>query len=139
MAFYSKGLEVALKAVTGDTAAPTGTLKGAFMATDYTQDKETHQFWADVSADIATGTTVRTIAGLDIRVDTANNRIEIDFADVTETPVTASTNKFLLYMDTGTTATSPLIACASISTTLSRVAGTLTLVINAEGLAAINY
>ena len=137
--FYSKGLEVALKAVTGQTAAPTGTLKGAFMATTYTQDKETHQFFADVSGSVASGTTVRTIAGLDVRVDTANNRIEIDFADPTETPVTASTNQFMLYMDTGNTATSPLIACASISTTLSPVAGTLTLVINAEGLAAINY
>ena len=137
--FYSKGLEVAVKAVTGQTAAPTGTLKGAFMATDYTQDKETHQFWADVSADIATGTTVRTIAGLDIRVDTANNRIEIDFADPSETPVTATTNQFLIYMDTGTASSSPLIVNGALSTTLSPVGGTLTLTVNAEGLAAINY
>ena len=137
--FYSKGLEVAVKAVTGQTAAPTGTLKGAFMATDYTQDKETHQFWADVSADIATGTTVQTIASLDVRVDTANNRIEIDFADPSETPVTASTNQFMLYMDTGDNSTSPLIVNGALSTTLSPVGGTLTLTVNAEGLAAINY
>ena len=137
--FYSKGLEVALKAVTGDTAAPTGTLKGAFMATGYTQDKETHQFFADVSSSVASGTTVRTIAGLDVRVDTANNRIEIDFADPTETPVTATTNQFMLYMDTGTAATSPLIVCSDISTTLNPVGGTLTLVVNAQGLGAINY
>jgi len=137
--FYSKGLEVALKAVTGDTAAPTGTLKGAFMATTYTQDKETHQFFADVSGSVASGTTVQTIASLDVRVDTANNRIEIDFADQTETPVTASTNQFMLYMDTGTAATSPLIVCSDISTTLNPVGGTLTLVVNAQGLGAINY
>jgi preprotein translocase subunit YajC len=139
MAFYSKGLEVAVKAVTGQTAAPTGTLKGAFMATTYTQDKETHQFFADVSSSVASGTTVRTIAGLDVRVDTANNRIEIDFADPTETPVTASTNQFMLYMDTGTAATSPLIVNGALSATLSPVGGTLTLTVNAEGLAAINY
>ena len=137
--FYSKGLEVALKAVTGDTAAPTGTLKGAFMATTYTQDKETHQFFADVSGSVASGTTVQTIASLDVRVDTANNRIEIDFADPSETPVTASTNQFMLYMDTGTAATSPLIVCSDISTTLNPVGGTLTLVVNAQGLGAINY
>lgn len=139
MAFYSKGLEVALKAVTGDTAAPTGTLKGAFMATTYTQDQETHQFWNDISSSIASGTTLRTIASLDVRVDTANNRIEIDFADPSETPVTAVTNQFVLFMDTGDNATSPLIANGALSATLSPVGGTLTLTVNAEGLAAINY
>ena len=139
MAFYSKGLEVALKAVTGDTAAPTGTLKGAFMATTYTQDQETHQFWNDISSSIAAGTTIRTIASLDIRVDTANNRIEIDFADPSETPVTAVTNQFVLFMDTGDNATSPLIVQGALSATLSPVGGTLTLTVNAEGLAAINY
>jgi len=139
MAFYSKGLEVALKAVTGDTAAPTGTLKGAFMGTGYTQNQETHQFWNDISSSIASGTTLRTIASLDVRVDTANNRIEIDFADPSETPVTAVTNQFVLFMDTGDNATSPLIANGALSATLSPVGGTLTLTVNAEGLAAINY
>jgi len=137
--FYSKGLEVAVKAVTGDTAAPTGTLKGAFMATGYAQDKEAHQFFSDVSGSVASGTTVRTIASLDVRVDTANNRIEIDFADPSETPVTATTNQFMLYMDTGSASTSPLIANGELSATLSPVGGTLTLTVNAEGLAAINY
>ena len=137
--FYSKGLEVAVKAVTGDTAAPTGTLKGAFMATGYTQDKEAHQFFSDVSGSVASGTTVRTIAGLDVRVDTANNRIEIDFTNPSETLVTTSTNQFMLYMDTGSASTSPLIANGALSATLSPIAGTLTLTVNAEGLAAINY
>jgi hypothetical protein len=137
--FYSKGVEVALKAVTGVQAAPTGTLKGAFMATSYTQNQETHQFWADVSASIASGTTVRTISGAAVNVDTTNNRVEIDFTDPTETPVTAVTNQFVLFMDTGVAATSPLIACADLSTTLSPFNGTLTLTVNAEGLAAINY
>jgi len=139
MAFYSKGLEVALKAVTGDTAAPTGTLRGAFMATTYTQNQETHQFWNDISSSIAAGTTKRAVSGIAINVDTANNRVEIDFTDVSETPVTAVTNQFVLFMDTGDNSTSPLIAQGALSTTLSPVGGTLTLTVNAEGLAAINY
>jgi len=137
--FYSKGLEVAVKAVTGDTAAPTGTLKGAFMATTYTQDQEADQFWSDVSGSLASGTSLQTIAGLNIRVDTANNRIEIDFTDPTEAGVSASTNQFLLFMDTGTAATSPLIANGALSTTLNPENGTLTLIVNVEGLAAVNY
>jgi preprotein translocase subunit YajC len=137
--FYSKGLEVALKAVTGVAAAPTGTLKGAFMATSYTQNQETQSFWSDISASIASGTTVRTISGAAVNIDTTNNRVEIDFNDPSETPVTATTNQFVLYMDTGVAATSPLIACGALSTTLSPVGGTLTLTVNAEGLAAVNY
>ena len=139
MAFYSKGLEVALKAVTGDTAAPTGTLRGAFMATTYTQDQETHQFYSDIVASISSGTTKRAVSGIAINVDTANNRVEIDFTDVSETPVTAVTNQFVLVMDTGDNSTSPLIAQGALSATLSPVGGTLTLTVNAEGLAAINY
>jgi hypothetical protein len=137
--FYSKGLETGLRAVTGVAAAPTGTLKGAFMATTYVQNQETHQFWSDVSADIASGTTVQTIASTAINVDTANNRVEIDFADVAETPVTASTDQFVLFMDTGTDSTSPLVALGAITPTLTPVGGTLTLTVNTEGLAAINY
>lgn len=137
--FYAKGIQDALEAVTGVAAAPTGTLKGAFMATSYTQDPEAHQYWSDISASIASGTTVRTIANTAINIDTTNNRVEIDFDNVTETPVTASTNQFVLFMDTGVASTSPLIACGAISTTLSPVGGTLTLTVNAEGLAAINY
>ena len=137
--FYSKGLETRLRAVTGVAAAPTGTLSGAFMATTYTQDQETDQYWSDISADIASGTTVRTISGAAINVDTANNRVEIDFDNVSETPVTASTDQFVLFMDTGTPATSPLIACGAITPELNPVGGTLTLTVNVEGLAAINY
>lgn len=137
--FYSKGIEVALKAATGVSAAPTGTLKGAFMATSYTQDQESDQFWSDISSDIASGTTVRTIANAAINVDTSNDRVEIDFDDVSESSVTATTNQFVLYMDTGTPSTSPLIACGALSSTLSPVGGTLTLTVNAEGLAAISY
>ena len=137
--FYSKGLSVALEAATGVTAAPTGTLKGAFMATTYTQDQETDQFWSDVSANIAAGTTVRTLAGTTITVDTANDRVEINFDDPSETPVTAVTDQFLIYMDTGVDATSPLIVNGALAATLSPVGGTLTLTVNAEGLAAVNY
>ena len=139
MAFYSKGLEIALKAVTGDAAAPTGTLKLAFMATTYTQDQEAHQYWSDISSDIATGTTLRTVTGLDVRVDTANNRIEIDIDNPSETPVTALTNQVVLLMDTGTPATSPLIVRSAMASTAGPVDGTLTLLVNTEGLAAVNY
>lgn len=137
--FYAKGIEDALEAVLGITPAATGTLSFAFMATSYTADDEADQFWSDISSQIASGTTVRTVTGATVRRDTANNRIEIDIDNPTETPVTASTDKGVLFMDTGTPTTSPLILEVTISATLSPVGGDLTLVVDAEGLGGINY
>lgn len=138
--FYAKHIELALKASHGISAFPTGTLKGAFMATSYVQNKETHQYWADISASIASGTTVRTLTGAAVTIDTVNDRVEADIDNPTETPVTASTNQFVTFIDTGgATSTWPLLECVDITTTLSPVGGTLTLTVNAEGLAAINY
>lgn len=137
--FYSKGIETAIKAVTGSAAAPTGTLKLAFMDTGYTQNQETDQYWSDISASIATNTTAQTVSGLSINVDTTNDRIEIDFTDITVSTVTTDTDQVVLYMDTGVASTSPLIVCAALATTLSPVSGDLTLTVNSEGLAAVTY
>ena len=137
--FFAKGLQDALEAVTGVAVAPTGTLKLAFMATSYTANAETDQFWSDVSASIASGTTVQTVSGTAITVDTTNDRVEIDISDLTETPVTATTDQVVLYMDTGTPSTSPLILNAALTTTLNPVGGDLTLTVNVEGLGAVNY
>ena len=137
--FYSKGLEQGLSAVTGVGAAPTGTLKMAFMSTGYVQNKETHQFWSDVSASIASGTTVQAVSGNTVTVDTVNNRVEIHTDDTTETPVTALTDKVVLFMDTGTPSTSPLIVCANLASTAGPVGGDLTHKVNAEGWGAVNY
>lgn len=137
--FHAQALKDALEAITGVAAAPTGTLKFAFMATSYTPNAETDSYWSDISASIASGTTVQTVSGTAITIDTTNDRVEIDFTDVTETPVTATTDKGVLFMDTGVDSTSPIIATGDISPSLSAVGGDLTMVVNTEGFAAVNY
>lgn len=136
---YAKGLQDALEAVTGVAAAPTGTLKLAFMATSYTPNAFTDQYWSDISASQASGTTSQTLSGSSVNIDSGNTRVEFDTSDITETPVTASTNKYVIYMDTGTPSTSPLIVCMDITEgTLSPVAGDLTITVNAEGHFALS-
>lgn len=137
--FYAKGIQDALEAVTGVAVAPTGTLSLAFMATSYTPNAETDQYWSDISASIASGTTVQTVSGAAVNIDTTNDRVEIDIDNVTETPVTTTTDKAVLFMNTGTPATSPLIVAVDFTATLAPVGGDLTLEINTEGLGAINY
>jgi hypothetical protein len=132
--FHAKALELALEALLA-----TGTPKLAFMATTFVPDAETDQYWSDISAEIASGTTLRTLTGVVVNIDTANDRVTIDFNNPSETPVTASTNKCSLIVDTGNPATSPVLITADITPTLSPVGGTLTLTVNALGLGGINY
>jgi len=132
---YLKGLEQLLL---GNIALESATIKLAYMSTSYTPNLTTDNFYSDVSASVASGAPTETLASLDVRIDTANARVEFDAADVSENTITCSTNKFIIYKDTGVAATSPLIACIDIAEgTLSPVAGTLAITFNAEGLFAV--
>lgn len=136
---YLKGLEVALDALMQESAAPAGTVKLSYMATSYTPDAANHQYYSDISASVASGAPVETLANIDVRIDISNVRVEVDADDVTENNVTTTTNKFVVWLDTGNNATSPLIYCGNIAEgTLSPIAGTLALTFNAEGIFAIN-
>lgn len=138
MTLYLKGIEVALDALMQEAAAPAGTVKLAYMSTSYTPNLTTHNFFSDISASVAAGAPTETLANIDVRIDTANSRVEVDADDVTENAVTTVTNKFVVYLDTGNPATSPLIACINIAEgTLSPVAGTLAITFNAEGIFAV--
>lgn len=133
---YLKGVEQLLL---GNIALESDTIKLKYMATSYTPNATTESFLSDVSASEAAGAPTETLANVDVRIDTGNSRVEIDADDVTESAVTTSTNKFIIYKDTGVAATSPLIACIDIAEgTLAPISGTLAITFNAEGLFAIS-
>ena len=133
---YLKGLE---QSFTGNINLESDTIKMKYMDTTYTPDVTTENFLSDVSASEASGAPTETLANVDVRIDTGNSRVEIDADDVTEGSITTTTDKFILYKDTGAAATSPLIACIDITEgTLSPVAGTLAITFNAEGLFSIS-
>lgn len=122
----------------GNIALESDTIKLKYMATTYTPAPTTESWLSDVSASEASGAPTETLASKDVRIDAANNRVEFDAADVTENAITCSTNKFIIYKDTGNAATSPLIACVDIAEgTLAPVAGTLAITFNAEGIFAV--
>lgn len=135
---YLKGLEVALDALMQEAAAPSGTVKLAYMSTSYTPNLTSHNYYSDISASVASGAPTETLANIDVRIDTGNSRVEVDADDVTENSITCTTNKFVVYLDTGVAATSPLIACIDIAEgTLSPIGGTLAITFNAEGIFAV--
>jgi hypothetical protein len=133
---YLKGIEQAFLAAINFES---DTIKAAWMSTSFTANAGTQSFWSDVSASAASGLTTQTLASKDIRIDTGNSRVEFDAADLSVGSQTGSTNKIVLYKDTGVAATSPLIACIDIAEgTLSPVAGTLAITFNSEGIFAIS-
>lgn len=132
---YLKGIEQILL---GNIALTTDTIKLKYMQTGYTPSATTESWLSDVSASEASGAPTETLANVVVRIDTGNARVEIDADDVTETPVSTTTNKFIIYKDTGVASTSPLIACVDINNgTLTPIAGTLGITFNVEGIFAV--
>lgn len=117
-----------------DAVLALGTPKLVFMATTFTPSSTTDAYYSDISAEVASGTTAITLASVTTAIDTGNARVEFDTADISDTPITTSTDKYAIYVDTGVAATSPVLATIDIvEGTLSPVSGTLSITVNAEG------
>ena len=126
---HLKALEIQLDAILA-----LGTPKLSFMATTFTPNPETDQYFSDISAEVASGTTAVTLAGVTTTIDAANNRVELDTDNPSLSTITTTTNKYCLWVDTGVAATSPVLATIDIAEgTLSPVSGTLGITVNAEG------
>ena len=117
------------------------TLKVILLASTYTPDIDTHEYYDDVSAhELATahGYTVggATVSGKSVTKDTANDKGVFDCTDPTWT---ADATGFIcryaiLYKDTGVAGTSPLIAYWDFGGDQNPVSIAFTLIVNAAGL-----
>lgn len=117
-----------------DAVLALGTPTLSFMATAYTPAATTDSYWSDISASQASGTTDVVLSGVTTTLDVGNARVEFDTADPSLSTVTTTTNKYVLWVDTGVDSTSPVLATMDIvEGTLSPVAGTLSITVNAEG------
>lgn len=100
-ALYVKGAE---KILSGAIALLTDTIKVALVKNDYAQNLATHEFYSDVSASV-----IGTPQTLGSKSVTGG---KFDAADVTYTAVGAGPTfeAVVIYKDTGSGATSPLLA-----------------------------
>ena len=116
------------------------TLKVAFMDPAYSVDIDAHHFYSDISASIASGSTDQTLASIALSENDTDNRAELDAADlsvVSET-ITGGTDQLIIYEDTGTPATSPLLFKIDIvEGTLIPIDGTLAITWSSNGIFAI--
>lgn len=135
-AFYLSGKK---KLLEGDIALLTDTIKIAFMAPAYAPNIDTEEFYDDISASVASGSTDQTLASKALNIDTTNDRVEFDATDlsIANATIAGGTDMMVIYKDTGDPATSPLIAYIDIAEgTLLPVNGTFTITWNAEGIFA---
>ena len=116
-----------------DAVLALGTPTLSFMATSYTPAATTDDYWSDVSASRAAGTTDVVLSSVTTTLDSGNARIEFDSADPSLSTITATTDKYVIWVDTSVDATSPILATIDIDSTLTPVSGTLSVTVNAEG------
>ena len=86
---YTKGIE---QMGLGNLDFEGDTIKLAPMATSYTPNYTTDNFYSDISASLASGATHITLASVTFNIDTGNSRVELDAADVSEASQTFSSD-----------------------------------------------
>lgn len=125
--------------VTGDINLATDTLKIILVAAAYTPNVDTHEDYADITNEIASGGGYtaggQTLAGVTVLTDLPNDRAALDANDVTwaASTITAARGA-VIYKDTGVPATSKLITYIDFGTDKSSSGGDFTIAWDATGI-----
>ena len=116
------------------------TIKAALVTTTYVPDLNTHDFWNDVTNELASGNGYTT-GGETVASKTTSapsgGVVTRDYADITWTFTASKSFRYtVVYKDTGTASTSPLMFLIDWdgSTNITAAVGTWTYVVNASGL-----
>ncbi|QEM40915.1 MAG: hypothetical protein [Phage AS32] len=118
-----------------------GAVKTALLVPGHTPDLDTHNYFDDVAADEVSGTGY-TQGGLilgtpSVTYNGATNLLTIDGDNAVWDPSTVSAGFALVYLDTGTDSTSPLIALLNFEGTISSNNGPFTVTWDAAGIATV--
>lgn len=114
------------------------TIKVALTISSYTPNQGTHDFFDDITNEVSgTGYTAggATLGSKTVTADTTNHRAVFDAADTSWTTSTITNARYaVIYKDTGSAATSPLIALIDLGANYSSVAGTFQITWHADGI-----
>jgi hypothetical protein len=118
------------------------TIKVALVTSSYTPDIDSHAFFDDITNEVsASGTYVAGGIALGTKTttqDNTDNEGVFDSADYSLTGATITARYAIIYKDTGSAATSPLIAYIDFGEDKSSSAGTFGITWNAEGIINVN-
>ena len=115
----------------------TATVKAMLLSSSYTPNQDTHRYKSDLSGEITgTGYTAGgvTLASKTVAYDSTTNTLTLDAADPSWSSATFTARYLVVYIDTGTSSTSPLLTYTDFGADVSVSAATFTGVIAAGGL-----
>lgn len=116
----------------------TDTVKVALVSSAYTPNQDTHDYWDDVSANEVTGTGYTaggaTLASKTVGYTGGTNVTKFDAADTSWTTSTITARYAVIYVSTGSAATSALIGYVDFGTDQSSSAGTFAITWDAAGI-----
>jgi hypothetical protein len=115
----------------------TDTIKAALAQSGYTPNQDTHDFFNDITNEASgTGYTAggKTLTTPTVAYDTATNVIKFDADDVAWTGATFTARYAIVYKDTGTPSTSPLLFYVDFGGDQAVSSGTFTINWHANGL-----
>lgn len=133
----------------GDTAQistainfATDTFKFMLLTSSHTTDIDTQVFIDDVSANEVSASGSYSAGGATLTLtsstDDTNDRGALDATDVSFTSATIAARYAVLYKDTGTPGTSPIIAIYDFGSTITSTGGTFAITIHASGLLTLS-
>ena len=136
--WYVNGLKTILNAGLG-VAAVSGTPKLMILSSAYVLDQDNHDFINDVNTNEVTGTGVAaggiTLSGLSVVTDSATNRANLTHTAITGINVSGCYG--VVYVSTGTSSTSPILAIVDFSEGTATNVTITGVTWNANGIAAL--
>lgn len=118
------------------------TIKVMLLTSSHTQDQDTYDFIDDVSANQVSGTGYTAggvaLANKAVTADNTDNEGVFDADDASWAASTITARYAAIYKDTGTPATSPIIAILDFGSNQTSTAGTFTITWGAEGILNLN-
>lgn len=116
------------------------TIKVALVASGYTPNQDTHDFFNDVTNEVSgAGYTAggATLASKTSTYNSGTNTQNLDAADVTWAASTITARYAVIYKSTGTASTSPLIAYIDFDGDVVSTAGNFTITWDAAGIVTL--
>ena len=127
------------KAFNGEIDWDTDTIKVSLHSNSYSPDQDNDEYYDDVGNEVSgTGYTAggATLASKANTYTNSTNVTKLDAADVVWSSVTVTCRYAVIYKDTGTPSTSPLIGYIDFGEDIENVAGDLTLEWDTGGIFA---
>lgn len=125
-------------ALNGEIDWDTDTIKVALCTSSYTPDQDAHDYYDDITNELATGDGYTsggaTLANCSTAYTGATNVTKLDADDVTWSTSTLTARYAVIYKDTAVASTSPLIGYIDFGEDKSSENGNFTITWNASGI-----